>query len=224
MQRRFYLAVGFDMDGTLLRTDVDYSKLCKAVCDVMRDAGVPERVLSLKESSKVNLDAGVNYLKRNGRSCDIPDVLERVHDGVSSVELENVVTARPYDGAEGMIEYLKDKGYKIGVLTRGGREYATKALTVAGVIDMLDALVCRDDHDESESKPSPVAMGRLAKAMNVRPNDILYIGDHKLDYFCARDSGAGFIGVLTRYTKEDWAAVSKDIRIIGTVADLTGIL
>jgi phosphoglycolate phosphatase len=221
---RFYLAVGFDMDGTLLRTDVNYSKLSEVVCGEMMSAGVPGHVLSLKESSKINLDNGMNYLKRNGRSNDLHAVLEKIRKGFNLVENENVVSARPYDGAERMIEYLKDKGYRIGVLTRGGREYATKALTVAGVIGMIDALVCRDDHDETEAKPAPIAMVRLARALGVKAKDILYLGDHRLDYFCARDSGAGFIGVLTRYTREDWASVSNGVDTIGTVAELIGIL
>jgi phosphoglycolate phosphatase len=140
------------------------------------------------------------------------------------VELENVLTARPYDGAERMLAHLKENGHKVGVLTRGSREYATKALSVSGVIDMLDVLVCRDDHDESESKPSPAAMRHLADAFGVRSENILYVGDNKIDYFCARDSGAGFIGVLTRYTEYDWASVDPSIRTIGTVADLTGML
>ncbi|MCL2712441.1 MAG: HAD family hydrolase, partial [Methanomassiliicoccaceae archaeon] len=168
MNKRKYLAIGFDMDGTLLRTDVNYSKICKVVHDEMISAGVPDEILSLKESSKFNLDKGMNYLRNNGRSDELYALLERIKDKMKAVELENVVTARQFEGGERMICYLKDKGYKIGVLTRGSREYATNALTVAGVIDKLDALVCRDDHDESEAKPSPVAMVRLSEELCVR--------------------------------------------------------
>lgn len=219
-----YRAIGFDMDGTLLRTYLKYDRLRRLVYDAMIDARVPEHVLFLTESSKFNLDAGINYLKKNGRSADIPDVMNRIQKETRDLEMENVEEARPYEGAEKMIGYLKGKGYRIGVLTRGGREYAVRALTVSGVIGELDALVCRDDHGEEEAKPSPKAMFYLADALGVEAEDILYLGDNKIDYLCARDSGAGFIGVLTRYTKEDWAAVDKDIRIIDTVADLIGIL
>jgi phosphoglycolate phosphatase len=221
---RRYLAVGFDMDNTLLRTDVDYSKICDVVCSEMGRAGVPDDVLDVNESSKFNLDSGVGYLERNGRSDEIYEIMETVKEKVKAVELRNVLVSTQYEGGERMISYLKEKGYRIGVLTRGSREYATKALTVAGVIDKLDALVCRDDHDESEAKPSPAAMAHLAAGLGVRTSDILYLGDHKMDLFCARDSGAGFIGVLTRYTKDDWKDVDKNIVMIDTVADLVDIL
>jgi phosphoglycolate phosphatase len=223
MVGRRYLAVGFDMDGTLLRTDVNYSKLCKVVYDGMVSAGVPESVLDLKEGSKYNLDRGMRYLSENGLSdgADIPDVMK---ENMKAVELENAATARPYEGGERMLEHLKKKGYGIGVLTRGSRAYASKALTSAGVAGMVDALVCRDDHPEAEAKPSPLAMDHLAKGLGVRSEDMLYLGDIKGDYLCARDSGAGFIGVLTKYTKEDWASVDKGIRTIDTVTDLIDIL
>jgi phosphoglycolate phosphatase len=221
---RRFLAVGFDMDSTLLRTDVDYSKLSGGIFREMIKAGVPEHVLDINDSSKFNLDSGINYLRRNDRAADVPGIVKKIQKVMKTVELENVLTARPYNGAERMLAHLKEKGYKVGVLTRGSREYATKALTVSGVMGMLDAVVCRDDHDESESKPSPAAMQHLANAFGVRPADILYLGDNKIDYFCARDSGAGFIGVLTRYTEYDWMSVDDKINMIGTVADLTEIL
>ena len=224
MPERRYLAVGLDMDGTLLRTDVDYSKLCKVVYDEMISAGVPGHLLNLKESSKYNLDRGMEYLRKNNRYDMLTDVPEKVKEKIKEVELENHISARVYEGGERMLEYLKKKGYKVGVLTRGSREYATKALTVAGVIRTLDALVCRDDHPESEAKPSPLAMRRLAEGLGVRSEDILYLGDHKMDYFCARDAGSGFMGVLTRNTKEYWMSVSPDIDVIDTVTDLMNIL
>ena len=224
MHERRYLAVGFDMDGTLLRTDVNYSKLCKVVYDEMISAGVPESLLNLKESSKYNLDNGMEFLRKNGCSGAVNDIPERIKEKIKEVELENHLTARVYEGGERMLEHLRKKGYKVGVLTRGSREYATRALTVAGVIGSLDALVCRDDHPESEAKPSPIAMGHLAAKLGVRSEDILYLGDHKMDCFCARDAGAGFVGVLTRNTEEYWRSVSPDIDVIDTVTELMNIL
>ncbi|MCL2607881.1 MAG: HAD family hydrolase [Methanomassiliicoccaceae archaeon] len=217
---RKYLAVGFDMDSTLLDTNVNYRKLSLVVYDEMRKAGVPENVLKMNGGSIYNMKKGTEYLTQDGRSGDIYAVKKNVSGKMGSIELENVMTAKPYEGAEEMIAYLKNKGYRIGVLTRGSRRYAVKALTVSGIIGMLDALVCRDDFDEDESKPSPIAMRHLANALNVEPKDILYLGDDAIDFFCARDSGAGFIGVLTMNTEEEWRSIDNGIPVIDTVAGL----
>ena len=221
---RKYLAIGFDMDNTLLRTDVNYPKLSKVAYCEMKMAGVPDCAISEKETYRFNLENGVDYLKKNGRTDDVNKVLKQIRERLKEIEMENVKTARPFEGAVDMLMYLKSKGYLVGVLTKGSRAYAIKALTVSGVIDMLDVLVCRDDHDESETKPSPIAMMHLADSLNVELKDILYIGDHKIDYICARDSGADFIGVLSRYTKEEWDLIGNDIYVTDTVADLMKIL
>jgi len=221
---RRFLAVGFDMDSTLLDTDVDYSRLRKVVSGEMRRAGVPENLLNNNEPSKFNLDRGLHYLIDNGRENEISDILVRIDKDIRSIEMENSDRAKIYDGADKMLAYLKGKGYKVGVLTRANREYAIKALTISGVLRSLDALVCKDDFPESESKPSPIAMKNLADALNVVPCEILYLGDSKIDHHCARDSGAGFIGVLTRHTEEEWKHIDKNVKMIGTVTDLMNIL
>ena len=221
---RRFLAVGFDMDSTLLDTDVDYFRLRRVVSGEMRRAGVPEHLLDDSEPSKFNLDRGMRYLIDNGRAGEIDGILKRVDKEIRSIEMENSDRAKIYEGADKMLRYLRSRGYKVGVLTRANREYATKALTISGVIGLLDAVVCKDDFHESESKPSPAAMRNLADALDVVPAEILYLGDSKIDHHCARDSGAGFIGVLTKYTKDDWMTVDKNVNTIPTVTELMEIL
>jgi len=224
MSGRRYLAIGFDMDSTLLKTNIDYERLSRVSFDEMRKMGVPDNVIGERESSRFNRERGIDFLMRNGRADDAAKVKERIFNIFEEIEMKNVNAARPYEGAVDMIMYLKGKGYKVGVLTKGSRKYATAALTVSGVIGMLDALVCREGHDESETKPSPVAMRYLADALGVEPKDILYIGVNEIDYLCARDSGADFIGVLSRYTEDDWRSVGDGIRTMNSVADLMEIL
>jgi len=224
MSSRRYLAIGFDMDQTLLNTQIDYDGLSRVSFDEMRRIGVPENIIDESKSSRFNRDRGMEYLRKNGRHADADIVTERIFGKFEEIEMERVATAEPFEGAADLLIYLKNEGYKIGVLTKGSRPYATAALTVAGVIDMLDALVCREGRDESETKPSPIAMQYLANSLNVEPKDILFIGDNEVDYLCARDSGADFIGVLTRYTEDDWKALGDDIRMIDSVADLISML
>lgn len=216
-----YKAVGFDMDGTLLNTKVDYEKMANLVFDEMVKSGVPEEAINRKEGFKFNLDSGVEYLLKAGRKDEIYEIYYRIAKTARDVEMENVELARPFPGAIRLINDLKKKGYKVGVLTRGCREYAEMALRLTGVLELLDGLVCRDDGHEKDAKPSPEAMRNLGNAMNVKAEEIIYIGDHKFDYLCAKDSGAGFIGVLSGgYCADDWKSLDENMTIVNTIADL----
>ena len=222
--RERYKAVGFDMDGTLLDTRVDYQRMTEIVLDEMERIGVPDNAIDRSGGYKFNIDSGVEWLRSNGRGSDIFEINRRVSRAARDVEMEHVDKAVPFPGAVELIRALRSQDIRVGVLTRGCREYADGALSVSGVIDLLDHVVARDDHPEEEAKPSPVAMEHLAHGLGVSPEDILFVGDHSFDMICAKESGAGFVGVLSgTYGRMDWEKIGET-RIIDTVADLIEFL
>jgi len=207
-----------------MNTDVDYAKMADLVFDEMVKAGIPESAIDRTEGSKFNLDSGVRYLVEAGRGNELHEIERRIASRAREIELENSDLARPFPGALRLLTELKKKGFRTGVLTRGCREYATKILTQNNVIDLLDGLVCRDDFPEVDAKPSPVAMRNLAKAVGCAVDELIYIGDHGMDYKCARSAGAGFIGVLSgAYAREDWKKAGE-AEIVNTIADLFEML
>ena len=213
-----YRAVCFDMDGTLLNTKVDYGKMADVVFDEMVKIGVPEDVIDRNSGYKFNLESGINYLISHGRIDDVHKAGRNAWKGARDIEMERVNEAVPFEGSLNLLKRIHALGLRTGLLTRGCREYAEAATKICGVYDELDSIVARDDYSEQEAKPSPKAMEHIAERLNVSPEEILYFGDHLFDYQCARDSGAGFIAVLTgTYTREDWG--KEDVVIYDSVTD-----
>ena len=167
--RERYKAVGFDMDGTLLDTRVDYQRMTEIVLDEMERIGVPDNAIDRSGGYKFNIDSGVEWLRSNGRGSDIFEINRRVSRAARDVEMEHVDKAVPFPGAVELIRALRSQDIRVGVLTRGCREYADGALSVSGVIDLLDHVVARDDHPEEDAKPSPVAMEHLAHGLGSLP-------------------------------------------------------
>ncbi len=207
-----YKAICFDMDGTLIDTYVDYVKMAELAFGEMIKLGVPESAIDRSEEFKFNLDSGISYLKTH---CDV-DTLRKAEVNICKVirdvEIERVDEAKPFEGTSAFLDYIHSSGLITGVLTRGCREYAEAALKVCNVYDKIDGLVARDDFSEEEAKPSPVAMEHMAEKLNVKPEDILYFGDHLMDYLCARDSGADFVAVLSgSFTEKEWKDAGVDV-------------
>lgn len=222
---RRYKAVGFDMDGTFINSIIDYSKLNSVVFDEMISLGVPESAIDRTRAGASELESGMVWMKANGMAADISKVQRNIQERATDVEMEYAHLSEPFDGATEVARLLREKGYKVGLLTRGGRRYAEYVLRLNRVLGCFDAIVARDDFPEEETKPSPKAMVNLANALGVETTEILYLGDHKFDWFTARDSGAGFYGVTSgKFKKEDWYATDKKIEILSSVKDLLGLI
>jgi HAD superfamily hydrolase (TIGR01549 family) len=220
-----YKAVVFDMDGTFMKTKVDYGRLSDVVFHELLELGVPENAIKDRSGSKTIVTDGIKWLKENGSEEQLKAIDDRISKKTTEVELENVSMAVPFDGALDVIALLKNKGYKTGILTRGGRKYAERALSMFNLTNELDAIVARDDFPEEDSKPSPKAMHHMADALNIKAEEILYLGDHIFDWMTARDSGAGFYGVLTGgYSEEDWKNAGDGIAVLNSVKDLLDII
>ena len=217
-----YKAIGFDMDGTLLDTAIDYETLGNAERFVLEGLGVPESEISSSPDDTEVIRSGVGYLNRNGDPITFDDVCGLVNQRASDVEMESVGTARCFPGVEAMLDGLRSRGYPIGLLTRGQRLYAESALKRCGILDRIDVIEAFDDHPTGEQKPNPIAMGYLAERLGVGCDDVLYIGDSVWDYYCARDSGAGFIGIaIGENGRRKWERVKDNIIL---VEDVTAIV
>lgn len=200
-----YKALCFDMDATLVDTKLNYSKLSELVAAELIKIGIPLQLLDPKKNQDENLAAVMTFLKEQGRADEIFSVYDRVRESAKRVEMEDADKSKPFRGTSAILIKAHELGLKTGLLTRGYRVYAEKVTEHCGICDLLDAVVARDDYPEKEVKPAPIAMQHLAEKLGIKTEEILFFGDHESDFQCARDSGAGFIGVLTGTTsKEDW--------------------
>lgn len=217
-------AIGFDMDGTIMDTKVDYVKLARVVEDEFIDLGVPTEVID-QDKVASTMNYGIKWLMEN-KPESLVGMEKRIGDRATVIECENASIAKPFPGAVELIKDLKSMGYKVAILTRGGREYAEKILTASGIIGLFDALVARDDYPQAEAKPSPKSMEHMCEKIGVDPKDTIYVGDGTVDWLTAVNSGSQFIGVESGHTdREAWVkAAGADIVTVPTVAEIRQFL
>ena len=216
-------AVGFDLDGTFLKTHVDYSKLDRVDRDICERHGIPFDELVFPGIKRPRFPIR-EWLEAHGRGDEFPGINKEMDDLCTLIEKEFVHEAEPFPGSAECIDRIRSKGLKVGILTRGSREYADAALGNCGLAESFDAIVGRDYSDYDNAKPSPIAMREFAKELGVDPGEILYLGDNIADYISARDAGASFIGVLSGSADEkDWKGQDPEMVVLhyaGDVADL----
>src|SRR3989344_3840636 len=110
---------------------------------------------------------------------------------------------RLYDGVLEVLMLLKKKGFRIGIVTDGLKEYQEHRLKVAGIYDIFDFFYYGDFHQ----KPDPAFFRRCIENEGIKPHELLYVGDH-----LAKDiEGALAVGAKTCWINEDATKISQDV-------------
>lgn len=222
---RGYKAVGFDMDGTLLDTSIDYAKLGHSEMDVFIRLGIPESEIDQTADEKSMILQAAAYLEKAGRPIPYDELCAMANQRAGEIEMEAADTAECFPGTVNLLRRLKASGTPVGLLTRGQRIYAETAMGRCGIIGYMDAIEAFNDHPMGEQKPNPVAMEYLAKRLGVKCSELLYVGDNLWDYKCARDAGSDFVGIAsTKFGRDRWKSIGEDITVVSSIAELEDIL
>ncbi len=116
---------------------------------------------------------------------------------IEYIRSEATKKVRLIDGALELINYLKSKDIKIGILTNGVFIDQANKLVKLKLDGFVDYLVTSDMC--ASDKPDPKIFKYLLKKMNVSPNQVLMIGDD----IVADIKGANDLGIRTIYLKND---------------------
>jgi len=219
--RRSIAAVIFDLDGTLIRSSIDFVKMKNRIIAYFRSLGVDSEDFSSSRPTFEIVQKGIERLKKKSSEEVVSEVRRQIDQIMTDVEMEQVDSVSAIAGVSETVKLLKEKGIKIGVLTRSCREYALKSLQTTGLSKLVDFIAARDDVDRPKPDPDQVIM--LAQKLSVKLEETLMVGDHPVDALCAKNSNVRFVGVLTGFSEAD-AFKKIGCDVIGSVNDLPRLL
>lgn len=205
--------VVFDLDGTLLDSaeailksiNVTFAKLGLGPYDwekdIVRFFGKPFELWAetlLREAGK--------YSREN---------FEKMTNGTwKAYEEIGYREAKLNEGAEKLLEDLKDMGVRMAVATNMRIQHARKFLPHLGIDKYFEA-VCTVS-DVKKGKPWPEQMECVLEKVKTRKEEVLMVGDTKLDVDFSRNSGVKVAIIEMPWNK----GVKSDYR----VKKLAGIL
>jgi phosphoglycolate phosphatase len=165
-----YDAVVYDLDGTLVRLDVDWDAVTEDAATLLSDRGVDT--------------AGMNLW----------DILERAETGGYRPAVENVIAEHEREGARTSCLLPLAGELPVGVPTAVcslNCEAACRiALELHGLDRHVDVIVGRDTVDTHKPDPEPL-LGAI-REFSVDPGSALFVGDTERDANTARRAGVPF--------------------------------
>jgi len=152
----------FDLDETIVVNEISFSEIRKKV---LEEIGCKEKPLHLYEFLR---DKGEEYVK----------LLEKYE--VWRAKHAKVVSSLPH-----IIEFLKERGIKVAVLTRNSKKAALLAL--GKYVSLFDDIITRDDG--FEPKPSADPIIHLLKKYGARCENCIVVGDYEYDIIAGKNAG-----------------------------------
>lgn len=162
----------FDLDDTLC-PEIEYVKSgFRAIAKAFDDKKLYDKLYSLFKEDKANVYQRAGFDEEQCKKCI---AIYRNHMPDISLAQDVVKT----------LETLKERGYKLGIITDGRPEGQRNKIKALGLDKIMDYIIVTDELGGIEyRKPNPKAFELMKDALKVEFNEMCYVGDNpKKDFF-----------------------------------------
>ena len=203
----------FDLDGTIIDTIAD---LNAAVNYAVSRFDYPSRTM---EQTKNDIGNGV--AKLIARS--IPDgEYNPNYAKCLKIFREYYVEhyfdkSKPYPDVYPLLKELKDRGYRLAVVSNKFDEGA-KSLVTYFYPNTFD--IIQGTGENFSRKPDPQMINFVLKSLAINKKDTLFVGDTNVDYESARNADIDIVLVSYGYRSREFLSQFKNVPIIDTPLEL----
>jgi phosphoglycolate phosphatase len=190
-------AVIFDFDGTLAVLNIDFSSMRERVFDLIRRSGIEEAGIQEKYLLEIIDEVYEMFWEKSPSGAET--FYQESHDILHEVEMKAAEKGRLIPGAGGTLKGLREKGIKVGIITRNCEDAVRKVFPE--IDDFCDIFVSRNS--VKKVKPHPDHLTRVMDSLKVSGEEAMMVGDHIIDIQAGERVGMKTIGVLTGRTKKE---------------------
>ncbi|WMJ81577.1 HAD family hydrolase [Clostridium sp. MB40-C1] len=184
-----YSHVVFDIDGTLI--DSEKAVLNSLQKTILEEKGIEKSLEELRFALGIPGKVALSRL-------DIEN-LEEVEEKWDEYSKEYCHEITLFDGIRYVVQALKSKSIKLGIITSKTRKEYESDFVRFGLDSYFDVVICADD--TKKHKPNGDPMEKYLEIANARREDTIYIGDSIYDMQCAKN--AGVHSVLALWGRDD---------------------
>lgn len=101
------------------------------------------------------------------------------------------------EGATEALVRMRDKGYRMGVVTSGNHDRVQREANQLGLIELFEVFVCHEHI--TRRKPDPEGLQIALERMKSQPEECAYVGDAPEDIEMGKEAGILTVGVRSNY-------------------------
>lgn len=189
-------AIAFDLDNTLIDFMKFKREASRAAAKAMVGAGLKKDAKTVENDiHEIYKNRGIEYQKTFAallwdtyKMREDWGLFEKIQQaGIVAYRKKMFETLKPYPAVVSALKKLRKK-YKLAIVTDAPRNKAWRRLYMSRLADFFDVVVTLDDTRLKKPRREPFVV--LLKKLKLKPQDILFVGDHpKRDILGARKAG-----------------------------------
>ena len=216
--RMKFKGIIFDLDGTLVNSLEDISDAMNIVLTGL------EYPTHTYDTYQYFIGSGLRNLvsKALPASNNTEEQIETCFECMVN-EYRKICTfkTKPYEGIIELLDHLKAKDIKLAVFSNKADEL-TKKIATEIFPDYFDSAVGLSS--EALKKPNPFEAIEISKSWNLKPEEILFVGDSDIDMQTAINANMFPVGVSWGYRTEEELKASGAKLVINNPLELLEIL
>lgn len=190
----------FDLDGTLVRFEIDFLNLRKELIDFLNITyDFPPNFFSLKERVLVTVEKARDFYSNNNPAGEWDGIGQNLDGIIRKYEWEGARKTELLPTVHKTLHSLRQKDLKLGLFTLEPRDITIYILEEFNIKEYFDVISSRSDVEKL--KPHPDHLYDIFNSFNIPPNHIIVCGDHPMDMKCAKDAGAIPIGIKNTHPR-----------------------
>lgn len=215
MSMRYLLEKGiiFDMDNTLLKSNINFAEMKRAIYQLLLMHGCCGPELDLQNHT-------ASQLIEIGRQSSLmtQELEDEMWAAVTAVEKDGMHGAVLEEQAREVLDELRGR-YQLYILTNNAYAAAQEALEETGISDYFTEIVAREQM--TQLKPSPSGVHYILRQQPQWPLEAwVMIGDSWIDGKAAQDAGIRFLS----YQGKPGEMEQRGVNPVATVKSLRELL
>lgn len=151
---------------------------------------------------------------------------ERVEEMVSEYRAFNIANhdelVKEFVGVLETVKTLKERGYKLGIVTTKRHDVSLKGLRLMKLEDYFEVIVAYD-HVE-KVKPDPEPIFKALEQLGSTPEEAIMVGDNFHDILAGKNAGTATAGVAWSIKGREYVAKYEPDYMLENMKDLLTIL
>ena len=215
---RKYKGIIFDLDGTLINSIED---IVDSMNEVLNEYGMATFTL---EEYKTKIGSGIrNLVKRSlPENTKEEEIDEAVKLYEKFYEKNYLNKTKAYEGIDELLEKLVEMDIKLGINSNKKDNY-TKELAKK-IFKNIPFIKVFGEREGIPIKPDTTTMLEIVEAMELQPEEVLYIGDSDVDMITGKNANMDTVGVELGFRSKEELISSGATYIISTPKDLLDII